>query len=376
MTIVASRTSPSALTLAEIRRVPSGVGAILLGALIVALLAGAAVLISVAGGAKTPAVHVLYLPILLGAVFFKRAGGMAAAAAAALIVGPWMPLDTQTGQPQEPLTWLLRGAAFLLIGVLAGEIQLLLQHRLEQVNGLVDKIASIHAKTLTTLASTVELRDEPTGGHCIRVAHNARALGVAIGLEDASLRTVYWAGLLHDLGKTAIAERILQKPERLTEDEWTEMRRHSVVGAELLESVSPDFRPIAAGVRAHHERWDGTGYPDGLAGEEIPLVGRIVTVVDVFEALTCPRPYREQGTAADALAYLRANAGRQFDPSLVPMFEDLYWKGQVHTACDPRPNLALLEPAVELAAEPAVDVAVLHRIPTPGPIQHAPPRRA
>jgi hypothetical protein len=122
------------------------------------------------------------------------------------------------------------------------------------------------------------------------------------------------------------------------------MRRHAVIGAELLESVSADFKPISDGVKAHHERWDGTGYPQGLAAEAIPLVARIVSVVDVFEALTCVRPYRQPSSAAEALEYLRACSGGAFDPAVIPVVEELYWKGEVFTARDPRFSPRLEEP--------------------------------
>jgi putative nucleotidyltransferase with HDIG domain len=351
-------------------RTASSVVRALLMTLLGTLIVGATILVYLTGGARSPAVHALYLPILLGALFFNRAGGLTCAAAAAIAVGPWMPLDVGTGEAQTTLGWVLRGGAFLLIGGLAGQIQVLLSDRLVQVNRLVQKISQVHAKTLSTLASTVELRDEPTGGHCIRVAHNARAVAAAMGLDEQEQRIVYWAGLLHDLGKTAIPERILLKPERLTEDEWTEMRRHSIVGADLLGAVSPVFSPIAEGVRSHHERWDGRGYPDGLSGEEIPLVGRIVTVVDVFEALTCVRPYREPATAHEALGQLRTGAGNQFDPALVPIFEALYRKGQIHTATDPRSHLAAAEEPPAIPADESGSVKVIRRRPAARSVYH------
>ncbi|MGH2723175.1 MAG: HD-GYP domain-containing protein [Actinomycetota bacterium] len=346
-------------------REPAGTLRLLLLVLLTVLVLGGVALVWFTGGTRGPAVHVMYLPILLAAVFEGRAGGVAFGIVAAVALGPWMPLDVAAGEGQPSFSWVARGTAFVLIGGVAGQIQLMLGHRLDQVKGLLEKISEVHAKTLSTLASTVELRDEPTGGHCTRVAHNVRAVAQALEMGEEAQRTVYWAGLLHDLGKTAIAERILQKPARLTEDEWTEMRRHSVIGAELLESVSPEFRAIAAGVRAHHERWDGGGYPDGLAGEDIPMVGRIVTVVDVFEALTCSRPYREPASIQEALAHLRTSAGTQFDPALVPVFEDLYWKGAIHTAIDPRSHLAMTHADDDLSAQSPI--TLIRRLPAARP---------
>jgi HD-GYP domain-containing protein (c-di-GMP phosphodiesterase class II) len=172
------------------------------------------------------------------------------------------------------------------------------------------------------------------------------------------LRAVYWAGLLHDLGKIAIPERILQKPGSLTEDEITTMRRHSDIGANLLLSVSPDLRQIADGVRAHHERWDGSGYPNRLKAEEIPLEGRIVAVVDVFEALTCSRPYRRPQPVPEVLEYIRQRKGSWFDPDLVPILEDLYWAGEIYTAASVQTQLPVEEPPVVIETVPA-DASVL-----------------
>jgi HD domain-containing protein len=308
--------------------------------LIVALLFGGVQLVGVVGGPSSVWALVLAVPVLIAGVVFKTAGGVLAGLAAGYLVSPWVQVSA------EPLSeWAVRAGFFALIGAFVGQTQALLERRLRHGQHLVRKVATIHARTLSTFASTVELRDEPTGGHSSRVAHNSRALAVAMELERDELRAVYWAGLLHDLGKIGIPERILQKPSRLTEDETTTMRRHSDLGADLLLSVSPDLHPIAEGIRTHHERWDGTGYPRGLAGEYIPLVGRVVSVVDVFEALTCKRPYREAQPVQEVLAFLRDRSGWWFDPTLVRFLEDLYWKGQIYTADAMRAPLPVEEPA-------------------------------
>jgi putative nucleotidyltransferase with HDIG domain len=324
------------LSVVDAWRGPRGIRRVAAIAAIGALLLGGGLLVAASGGTRTPVIHVMYLPILLGAIFFKAPGGVVTGLAAGLVVGPWMPVATASGEAQTTMTWILRMGMFMAVGGLAGLLQSMLQHRLDEVEGLAGKIATVHAKTLSTFASTVDLRDKPTGGHSSRVAHNARVVARALSLDEHDVRAAYWVGVLHDLGKIAVPERILRKPGPLTEDEAVVMRRHSVIGAQLLESVSPDFKPIADGVKAHHERWDGTGYPEGLAGEAIPLVARLVSVVDVFEALTCVRPYRQPSSAAEAIQYLRACAGGAFDPSIVPVLEELYWKGEVFTARDPR----------------------------------------
>jgi putative nucleotidyltransferase with HDIG domain len=332
------------LSVVDAWRGPRGVRRIVALGLIWALLLGGGLLVAVTGGTRTPVIHAMYLPILLGAIFFKAPGGILTGLAAGLVVGPWMPVDTAAGETQTTVNWVLRLGMFVAVGGLAGLLQALLQHRLDEVEGLATKIATVHAKTLSTFASTVDLRDKPTGGHSNRVAHNSRAVAKAMSLDEHTVRAAYWVGILHDLGKIAIPERILRKPGPLTEEEAVVMRRHSVIGAQLLESVSGDFKSIADGVKAHHERWDGAGYPDGLVAESIPLVSRIVSVVDVFEALTCIRPYRQPSSAAEALEYLRACASGAFDPQVVPVLEELYWKGEVFTARDPRFSSTVEEP--------------------------------
>jgi hypothetical protein len=324
-----------------------GAGRVLAAVAIGALLIAGALGIAQVGGPPNPWIHFLAAPVLLAAVVFKAPGGVLVGLAAGLLVSPWL-----QGSAQTASDWMVTAGFFVLIGGVMGETQSLLDRRLRHGEDLVKKVATIHARTLSTFASTVELRDKPTGGHSSRVAHNARAVGIALGLAGDDLRAVYWAGLLHDLGKIGIPEQILLKPGPLNDDETREMRRHSDMGADLLLSVSPELRPIAEGIRTHHERWDGTGYPRGLAGEHIPLVGRIVSVVDVFEALTCKRPYRDPRPVQEVLAFIRDRSGWWFDPSLVQLTEDLYWKGQIFTADAMRAPVPVEEPAAVVPADP------------------------
>ena len=321
-----------------------------------AVLLGVGWMVHGAGGPPSPLVHLMYVGILGAGIVLKTPGGMAAGLVAGLLIGPWTPAS------QEPvLDWSVRTAFFVLIGGFVGQTQTLLERRLHVGEHLVKKIATVHARTLSTFASTVELRDKPTAGHSTRVAHNSRAVGIGLKLDKEELRAVYWAGLLHDLGKIAIPEGILQKPAPLSDEEFRTMRRHSDIGADLLLSVSPELRAIAEGIRAHHERWDGTGYPRGLAGEHIPLVGRIVSVVDVFEALTCKRPYREPRPVSEVLAFVRDRAGVWFDPSLVRLVEDMYWKGDIYTAHIVRDVLPIEEPTAMLTENPD-DAALLRAV--------------
>lgn len=310
-----------------------------LGLLPIAALIGLTTwLVYATGGTGQPYLHALYVPVILAAFVAGWPGGALAGLVAGLAVGPWMPLDVAAGTAQSTVGWLYRTAFFTLVGALTGGLTSQLWSRLQTVDALAARLHDIHAHMLEAFARSVALRDEGTGGHCERVALNAYTVGKALGLEPEELRDLYWAGLLHDLGKIAIPENVLLKPGPLTADELALVRRHAAVGAELLASVADDYEAIARGVRHHHERWDGSGYPDGLVGPTIPLIARILAVVDVFEALTCDRPYRGAWEPEPALAYLRENAGRHFDPALVAIFEDLFRQGLIHTAGGPLPD--------------------------------------
>ncbi len=155
-------------------------------------------------------------------------------------------------------------------------------------------------------------------------------LGWELTVQGVDREALSWAAWLHDLGKLGVSEALLSKNGPLTESEWVEMKRHPTTGGEMLVSLSPLLEPVAVGVRSHHERWDGGGYPDGLAGEEIPIVGRIVAVADVFDAMTHRRPYRERVYSEDdATAEIDAGAGSAFDPDVAAAFVHLYRQGRI-----------------------------------------------
>ncbi len=169
-----------------------------------------------------------------------------------------------------------------------------------------------------------------TAQHADRVRQIANVLAAELSLREVEREAVSWAAWLHDLGKMAVPAAVLSKKGPLTGADWAEIERHPAVGAELLVSLSPRLEPIAAGVRAHHERWDGSGYPDGCAGEEIPIVGRIVAVADTFDAMTHHRSYRERDfTRDEAIAEIEAKAGTDFDPKVVAAFSHLYRRGRI-----------------------------------------------
>ncbi|AWM41087.1 Cyclic di-GMP phosphodiesterase response regulator RpfG [Gemmata obscuriglobus] len=177
-------------------------------------------------------------------------------------------------------------------------------------------------KTVTVLAQAVELRDDYTGNHTQRVTRYATMLGEKLGLPEDQIELIRIGGPLHDIGKIGIDDAILRKPGRLTGDEYELMKKHTTKGAEILSSI-PEMGPIIPIVRSHHERWDGGGYPDGLAGEGIPLLARVVAVADAFDAMTSNRPYHENKKGKPpswAFGEVERQAGKQFDPTAAAAF--------------------------------------------------------
>src|SRR5258706_1596121 len=173
-------------------------------------------------------------------------------------------------------------------------------------------------ETLLRLARAGEFRDEETGYPLIPMSRYSRLIANALGLDHDEAETVELAAPLHDIGKIGIPDQILLKPAKLDDAEWGVMRRHPVIGHEILKgSASKYVRMGALIALGHHEKYDGSGYPNGLVGDHIPLCARIVAVADVYDALTSVRPYKKAWASGQAFAYVSSQAGRHFDPRLV-----------------------------------------------------------
>jgi putative two-component system response regulator len=171
------------------------------------------------------------------------------------------------------------------------------------------------------LGLAAEYKDNETGRHVIRMSHYARLLGLAAGMHEAEAEELLHAAPLHDVGKIGIPDRILQKPGKLDADERRIMQSHVEIGVRIIGDHPRGVLAVAHRIAlGHHEKWDGSGYPSGLAGEAIPFEARIVAIADVFDALTSERPYKKAWPVEEALNYLRENRGRHFDPALVDLF--------------------------------------------------------
>jgi len=253
-----------------------------------------------------------------------------------------------------PLGYVNRGVAFLALGVLLGafvdrrrrlEAEVLLyydaaldaQHKARQqlansARSLERKVAErtyelddARAETLHLLAVAVEYRDDDTFHHTERVGVLAAEIGARLGLRAEQVRRLREAAPLHDIGKIAIPDRILLKRGNLSPEEHRVMEAHAALGARLLARSSSPVLQLAAVIAAtHHEWWNGTGYPSGLAGERIPIVGRVVAVADVFDALTHDRPYKRAWPVEQAVARIKRASGGQFDPRVVAAFIALH----------------------------------------------------
>jgi putative nucleotidyltransferase with HDIG domain len=196
--------------------------------------------------------------------------------------------------------------------------------RLEDANQHISQMDRLYTSTIETLAMAIDAKDDVTHSHVRRVQAYAKALAGALGIDDEeTLKAIEAAALLHDTGKLGVPEHILNKPGGLTTSEFEQMKKHVDIGADILSLVEFPF-PVVPIVRCHHESWDGSGYPRGVVGEDIPIGARILSVVDCFDALTSDRPYRRALSDEAAIAILRERRGRMYDPRVVDTFIEIH----------------------------------------------------
>lgn len=266
------------------------------------------------GGDTHELIRKLYfIPILLSASWFGARGAAASTAVATvaslgLFDGSWSAdLGNQAGRLGE-------AGVFWLVGSLSASF-------FDQQRKHFREVETANENTLVALASALDMREHNTGVHSLRVADYTVRLAEEMGVRDATYLEVLWKGaLLHDVGKIGIPDSVLLKPGPLSEEEWEVMRHHSEIGSSMLRKIS-FLRESAEIVLFHHERFDGSGYPRGVAGEAIPLGARIFAVVDVYDALTTDRVYHGAASHAEGIHELRRGTGTCFDPAVVSAFE-------------------------------------------------------
>ncbi len=194
----------------------------------------------------------------------------------------------------------------------------------EEVRKRTKELEQTRFEIIHRLGRAAEYRDNETGLHVLRMSHYARLLAKQAGLSDSYCELIFCASPMHDVGKIGTPDAILKKPGKLDPDEWEVMKEHVAIGAEILGQHKDPLLQMAYQIAlTHHEKWDGTGYPNGLKGKDIPLEGRISTIADVFDALTSSRPYKKAWTIEDAMALIESESGKHFDPELVAHFKQI-----------------------------------------------------
>ncbi len=204
-----------------------------------------------------------------------------------------------------------------LLGATATNMAIFLENA-----ALYDDLSTMFLGTLEALTASIDAKDTYTSGHSLRVAHLTRLLAREVGLDEHTIGRMHIAGLVHDIGKIGVPEAVLTKPGNLTEEEFDWMRRHPEIGHRILKDI-PQLQDILPGVLYHHERFDGRGYPEGIAGDDIPLVARLISLADAFDAMSSTRTYRLTLSRPEVLQEILDCAGTQFDPELAPIFVKL-----------------------------------------------------
>jgi putative nucleotidyltransferase with HDIG domain len=252
-----------------------------------------------------------YLPPVVAGAWFGLRGAFPVTLAVSAIFSVHALLDWP-GNYMEQANQMGELASFWVVGLVPGYL-------FDRQRQLLEEVANANGETLLALVSALDLRERNTRMHSQRVRDYAMLIAERLGVDERVKRALGFGALLHDVGKIAVPDAILLKPGNLSEEEWKEMRKHPSVGCRMVHRIG-FLKEAAEIVRSHHEHIDGTGYPEGLRGNQIPLGARIFMVADVYDALTSRRPYRVPMTHEEAMAVIREERGRHFDPDVVDAF--------------------------------------------------------
>lgn len=201
------------------------------------------------------------------------------------------------------------------------ELEIEVAKRTEELKHALESIKAASMETIHRLSMAAEYKDEDTGAHIMRMSLYSAAVARKMGLDEHTVETILYAAPMHDIGKIGIPDRILLKPGKHDAAEWEIMKQHTLIGAKILKGSDAEFIRLGEVIaRSHHEKWDGSGYPDALKGTEIPIAGRITAIADVFDALVSKRPYKEPFSLEKSLGIIRDGRGSHFDPEVVDAF--------------------------------------------------------
>jgi putative two-component system response regulator len=201
------------------------------------------------------------------------------------------------------------------------ELESEVTEKTEEIKHALKQLKEASLETIHRLSLAAEYKDEDTGAHIVRMSHYCAAIASQMGLDEHTVETILYAAPMHDIGKIGIEDKVLLKPGKLDATEWEIMKQHALIGAEILKGSDAEFIKMGEIIaRSHHEKFDGSGYPDGLKGTEIPIAGRIAAVADVFDALVSKRPYKEAFSVEKSLSIIQEGRGGHFDPEVVDAF--------------------------------------------------------
>jgi HD domain len=296
-------------------------------------MAGVTMAVVAIGGPPTPLIHLYYFVVLSAALLWGPWWGILVGGVCGALGGPGAQALAHVARPGE-LEWPVRCGAMMLVGGACGMLTRSLMARLHDLE-------TLNRETIAAFVRAIDARDPYTAQHSERVAAYSAALAEALGLDAKGVERIRLTALLHDVGKVGLERSVLQKPGSLNEEEWREVRAHPTLSAHILTGVGR-FGPYLDGARHHHERYDGRGYPDGLAGEDIPFDARIIAVADAYEAMTANRAYRAACSHEEALRRIADGSGTQFDPRCAAAFMalEIHRQRLRQTPCAPAPSPA------------------------------------
>ena len=283
------------------------------------------------GGTNRVYANMMYIPIAVVASVYGKKQGIIHAAVSALLIGPFMPLNVELGISQTPINWVLRLIIYVTIAFVIGFFSDYYRHEYEKNSKKDKELFEAQMATIYSLVKLSESRDYNTGAHAERVSVFCELLARHLRsiprykdyLNEDYINNLFKASPLHDIGKVGIPDDILLKQGKLTEEEFEVMKSHTTIGANTLKEIKkkfPDNKFLELGINItlyHHERWDSTGYPHGLSGEEIPLSARIMAIADAYEALRSKRVYKDAYTHEESLEIIKQGAGTFYDPEMV-----------------------------------------------------------